>query len=342
MLIIAIGQKTNTEEKFRAKKYQENTLEKYRVKIKQLGETISELKSAQRNSAATENVSHQILNSLSAHVAILDKHGIIIETNQAWRNFALSNGLQGVPDSININYLQICDTASGQFSEQASEAAAGIRKVLGGQNKYFSLDYQCHSPNKKRWFYMRVVRLTGSGENCVVVVHENITQIKEIEVMLRLRTEELTSKAQKLEDANTAFRILLKQREEDKSELEQNVMRNTRELILPYVDRAKLNQSSCFCNHSSQQQVLLDIVERRLKEILSPLLNRLSHLELNLTPKEIQIASLIKEGYSNKEIAKILFLSIATIQFHRRNIRRKTGLINSKSNLSTYLLSLVK
>ena len=78
MLIIAIGQKTNTEEKFRAKKYQENTLEKYRVKIKQLGETISELKSAQRNSAATENVSHQILNSLSAHVAILDKHGTII------------------------------------------------------------------------------------------------------------------------------------------------------------------------------------------------------------------------------------------------------------------------
>ena len=271
-------------------------MEKYLVKIKQLEETISEFKSAQKNSVATEYVSHQILNSLSAHVAILDKHGIIIETNQAWRNFALSNGLQGVPDSININYLQICDTASGQFSEQASEAAAGIRKVLGGQNKYFSLDYQCHSPNKKRWFYMRVVRLIGSGKKCVVVAHENITQIKEIEVMLRLRTEELTSKAQKLEDTNTAFRILLKQREEDKSELEQNVMRNTRELILPYVDRAKINQSSCCCDHSSQQQALLDIVENRIKEIVSPFLNRLSHLELNLTPRELQIASFIREG----------------------------------------------
>jgi len=317
-------------------------LEKYRVKIKQLEETILEFKSAQKNSVATEYVSHQILNSLSAHVAILDKHGIIIETNQAWRNFALSNGLQGVPDSININYLQICDTASGQFSEQASEAAAGIRKVLGGQNKYFSLDYQCHSPNKKRWFYMRVVRLIGSGKKCVVVAHENITPFKEIELVLRMRKEELTSKALKLEDTNTAFRILLKQREEDKSELEQNVRRNIRELILPYVDRAKLNQSSCFCNHSSQQQVLLDIVEKRLKEILSPLLNRLSHLELNLTARELQIASFIREGKSNKEIARILFLSIATIQFHRRNIRRKTGLINSKSNLRTYLLSLVK
>ena len=341
MLIVAIGQKTNAEEKFRSKIYQENTLEKFRVKIKQLEETISEFKSAQKNSVATEYVSHQILNSLSAHVAILDKHGIIIETNQAWRNFALSNGLQGVPDSININYLEICDTASGQFSEQASEAAAGIRKVLRGQNKYFSLDYQCHSPNKKRWFYMRVVRLIGSGKNCVVVVHENITQFKEIEVVLRLRTEELTSKAQKLEDTNTAFRILLKQREEDKSELEQNVLRNTRELILPYVDRAKLNQSSCCCDHSSQQQVLLDIVEKRIKEIVSPFLNRLSHLGLNLTPKELQIASFIREGNSNKEIARTLFLSIATIQFHRRNIRRKTGLTNSKSNLRTYLLSLV-
>ena len=58
MLIIAIGQKTNTEEKFRAKKYQENTLEKYRVKIKQLGETISELKSAQRNSEKSLQLNH--------------------------------------------------------------------------------------------------------------------------------------------------------------------------------------------------------------------------------------------------------------------------------------------
>ena len=189
---------------------------------------------------------------------------------------------------------------------------------------------------------MRVVRLIGSEKKCVVVVHENITQFKEIEVVLRLRKEELASKAQKLEDTNTALRILLKQREEDKSGLEQNVMRNTRELILPYVDRAKINQSSCCCDHSSQQQALLDIVENRIKEIVSPFLNRLSHLELNLTPRELQIASFIREGNSNKEIARILFLSIATIQFHRRNIRRKTGLINSKSNLRTYLLSLVK
>ena len=181
-------------------------MEKYRVKIKQLEETISEFKSAQKNSVATENVSHQLLNSLSAHVAILDQQGTIIETNQAWKKFALSNGLQGVPDSININYLQICDTSSGEFSEQGCEAAAGIRKVLEGQKNYFSLAYQCHSPNKKRWFYMRVVRLIGSGKKCVVVVHENITQFKEIEVVLRLRTEELTSKAQKLEDTNTAFK----------------------------------------------------------------------------------------------------------------------------------------
>ena len=210
---------------------------------------------------------------------------------------------------------------------------------MRGSFRIFSLDYQCHSPNKKRWFYLQVVRLIGSGKKCVVVAHENITPFKEIEEVLRTRKEELTSKAQKLEDTNAAFRILLKQREEDKSELEQNVRRNIRELILPYVDRAKLNQSSCFCNHSSQQQVLLDIVEQRLKEILSPLLNRLSHLELNLTPKELQISSFIREGNSNKEIARILFLSIATIQFHRRNIRRKVGLINSKSNLRTYLLS---
>jgi len=127
-------------------------LEKYRVKIKQLEETISEFKSAQKNSVATEYVSHQILNSLSAHVAILDQHGTIIETNQAWKKFALSNGLQGVPDSININYLQICDTASGEFSEQACEAAAGIRKVIEGQKKKFLLTTSVTLPTKNDGF----------------------------------------------------------------------------------------------------------------------------------------------------------------------------------------------
>ena len=242
---------------------------------------------------------------------------------------------------MNTNYLQICDTANGEFSEQACEAATGIRKVVEGQKEYFDLDYQCHSPNKKRCFYMRAVRLIGSRKKCVIVAHENITPFKEMEEVLRIRKEELTSKAQILEDTNAAFKVLLKQREEDKSELEQNVMRNIRELILPYVDRAKLNQSSCCCDHSSQQQVLLDIVEKRIKEIVSPFLNRLSHLGLNLTPKELQIASFIREGNSNKEIARTLFLSIATIQFHRRNIRRKSGLTNSKSNLRTYLITLV-
>ena len=51
--------------------------------------------------------------------------------------------------------------------------------------------------------------------------------------------ETLDIKSRTLEDVNTALRVLLKQREEDKSELEGNILSNVKELILPYVERLK-------------------------------------------------------------------------------------------------------
>ena len=174
---------------------------------------------------------------------------------------------------------------------------------------------------------MRATRLSDSGKLRIVISHENITALKKAE-------EALNFQRQDLEETNTALKVLLKQRENDKYELEENLVSNVKELILPYLDKlhhAKLDPREKAC---------LDIIESHLNEIVSPLLRKLSSKYLNLTPREIQVASLVKGGKATKEISQILFISENTVNFHRKGIRGKLGLKKKNTNLRSFLLSL--
>jgi DNA-binding CsgD family transcriptional regulator len=282
----------------------------------------------------TERYARTVFNSLSAHIAILNHNGLIIETNKAWKDFARANGLQIQWDSINSNYLQICDSAQGESSDNSEEVARGIRALIAGEIDEFVIDYPCHSPEEKRWFNMRAVRVTGRDPPQILVSHENITPLKMAEEALRQREHELEVKTQNLEDANAALKVLLKQRDEDKRELEEVFLRNIRELVLPNLEKVQQFVSG------SYGKTLLEIVESRLSNITSPFLQRLSNVQSLLTPQEIQVAVLIKEGKTSKEIAQILHVSLTTIQFHRRNLRNKLDLKRTKTNLRSHLLSL--
>ena len=275
-----------------------------------------------------------VMNSLSAHIAILNGNGIILETNRAWGNFARANQIRILPDCVGVNYLKICDSAQGDSSEGARDAAAGIRAVIGGEVREFVLDYPCHSPDVKRWFYMRATPLTGPGSSRAVVSHENITPLKLAEEALRMREIELEQQKQHLEEANIALKVLLERREKDKRELENKVLSNTKELIEPCMTMLKKTSLD------SQQKAYLDILESHLNEIISLFLHQLSYKNLNLTPQQIRVAGLVKDGKTTKEIAEILNISSYSVDFHRKSIREKLGLKNKGVNLRSYLLSL--
>jgi diguanylate cyclase (GGDEF)-like protein/PAS domain S-box-containing protein len=131
-----------------------------------------------------------ILNALPANIALLDAQGRIVSVNETWRRFAGANALLSPEYGVSLNYLEVCDGARGNNATEATQAAAGIRSVLAGTAKNFSLEYPCHSPTEHRWFLMTVTPLSNEQRNGAVVMHLNITVRRQTEAAhKRLNTE---------------------------------------------------------------------------------------------------------------------------------------------------------
>lgn len=137
-----------------------------------------------------------ILNALPAHIALLDAQGVIVSTNEVWRHFGRANAPLGPGDQIGVNYLQVCDSARGEDSSGAVEAAAGIRAVLDGSLGSFSLEYPCNSAGGQQWFLMTATPLTLGGSNGAVIMHLDITDRRQATDALRSSMEEFRSLAE--------------------------------------------------------------------------------------------------------------------------------------------------
>ncbi|HUH65794.1 MAG TPA: PAS domain S-box protein [Syntrophales bacterium] len=168
----------------------------------------------------------------------------------------------------------------------------------------------------------------------VVMSFLDITELKMAEEVLKKREQELQLKSQSLEEANTALKVLLKHREEDKATLEEQVLANVKKLVLPYLEKLKSPRLD------SSQRLHIEIIEAHLNDIVSPFLRNLSSAYLSLTPREIEVATLVKEGKTTKEITKLLNISTTAVDFHRKNLRSKFGIKSKKTNLRSFLTSL--
>jgi len=116
--------------------------------------------------------------ALLSHMCVLDNAGRIVAVNQAWVDFADHNGAHSAGHFVGINYLAMCDAATGDEAHDSKAVAAGIRAVMRGDMHEFTYEYPCHSPEEKRWFSARVTKFQGNDQH-VVVSHVNITRIQE-------------------------------------------------------------------------------------------------------------------------------------------------------------------
>jgi len=205
--------------------------------------------------------------------------------------------------------------------------------------------------NRRDWFYAeqpyrrkdgsimigkvairKVVKQDGATAYLEGIV-EDITERKHAEAALVQREKELRIKAQKMMEVNTTLNVLLNTMERDQEELKERFLTNIQKMVLPCLDRLKKSPLH------RQQLEIIQTAETHLMDIASPFAQRLTSSFLNLTKTEVQIAYLVKEGKTSKEIAELLNAKQRVIEFHRENIRLKLGLKNKKGRLAMLLRS---
>ena len=144
----------------------------------------------------------------------------------------------------------------------------------------------------------------------------------------------MQQKADSLEELNVALKVLLERREKEKDSIEHNVLLNIRNLITPLLNRLEKARGL------DEVATLSEILKKHFSELTLSFSRTIAGKGLTMTAMEIQVAKLIQEGKSSREIAATFHITPKAVAFHRNNIRRKLGLTHQKINLQTYLKSL--
>ena len=186
---------------------------------------------------------------------------------------------------------------------------------------------------KTKWMDVAITLIDYEKKSATLGTAYDTTERKQAQELLIERERQLEHQSRNLAEVNTALKVLLKSMEDDSIDLKEKMLTNVKRLVLPYLEKLKMG------NLTPQKRVYLENIENNLKNIISPFTQNLSSKHYDLTPTEIQVAALIKEGKTTKDIANMLNKSPHAINFHRNNIRKKIGLQNKKTNLRSYLLS---
>ena len=218
-----------------------------------------------------------------------------------------------------------------------------IRKVLLGEESMF--EGMLFKPDGKigQMLSHYIPHTVEDEVKGFFVLATDITKIKQAEA--RARAAEKTAEVQVgmiqqlknySKDLDTTLSTLIKHKEDiahsDKIALSQEIEK----LIVPFMRELRKNTSTV------KQEKLISVIETNMQQLVSSYgkTKEFSTRTRKLTPKETQIASLIRQGISSKEIASTLSLSLDTINNHRKNIRKKLGLESRSENLQSWLDSL--
>jgi PAS domain S-box-containing protein len=154
--------------------------------LREAQEKLQRSEAAQRDLATRQMA---ILNAVPAQIALLDPRGAIISSNDSWKQFAAASDLQGPDFGVGDNYLEICGRVTSESCKEAHAIATGIRAVLRGETRSFSIEYPRHSPAEHRWFRLVATPLNENHRAGAVVMHIDITDAKKNEERLRLITD---------------------------------------------------------------------------------------------------------------------------------------------------------
>jgi PAS domain S-box-containing protein len=297
-----------------------------------------------------------LLENCSDPILLADEHGNLVEANR------MAEGLLGYSreELLQMHYTKIHpvreqERTAAAYRDIATKGQGGLhdgailrkdgtvipvditatvieydhRKVLQASFR----DISMHKNTKEvleRLVRERTAELSEKNRQLA----EEVKEHKRTEVALRNKTKQMQLNSNKLQELNTALKVLLKQREEDKRDLEEKVLANVEELLIPYLEELKKGRMD------ARSEMQVSILEANLNNIISPFTHRLSSKYSGFTPREIQVANLIRQGRSTKDIARYVGVSESAINLYRHNIRNKLGLVSRKINLRAHLMTL--
>jgi PAS domain S-box-containing protein len=279
---------------------------------------ITERKRADWMLRASEERHRLILGTAMDGFWLVDTQGHLLEVNEAYCR------MSGYSEQELLT-MSISDLDA---AELPVETASHIQKVISeGEDRFESV----HRRKDGSTFNVEVsVQFKPIEGGRIVGFMRDITARRKTEKNLRESEERLRVRSQELEEMNSALKVLLKQREQDKKEIEEKVQTNVKQLVLPYIEKLKKRKLG-------EDAAYLNIIEANLHGVISSLATTTSVKLYRLTPQELLVANLIKDGRQDKDISEMLSSSINTIKAHRRNIRKKLGLTKEKTNLRTFL-----
>ncbi len=285
----------------------------------------SERKKAELALKESENRYRTVFDNSGTSMIIVENDGTIVFAN---KEFEKLTGYPKKEIENKKNWIDFIVTGyHDEIEESNKKQKKSRRDSLGNTEAHFIT-----RDKEIRDVIVTKAQISTSGRNVISLL--DITERKQAETELKKREYELQLKSSSLEEANTALKVLLQHRDEDRKAMEEKVISNVKKLVLPYVDKIKtlkLNEN---------QLTHIQIIEDHLKDIISPFLRNLTTEHFDLTPREIQIATLVKDGKTTKEMTNLLNISATAVDFHRKNIRLKLGIKKKKANLRSFLLSM--
>jgi len=311
---------------------------------------VSERRRAEKALQMSQRKLSTILEQIPDGVGVINRDGEFILSNSALRAYIPSTMPSTDPEQK--KRFQSWDADCRPLLPDQWPGARALRGEIVSPGIEFQYT---DNEGSDVWMLVSAVpyRSEDDDENVgAIAVFKNITDLKKTEQKLRqlnetleqkvaertrlieTRSKQLQALAVELKEANAALKVLLKQRDQDKIELEEKVLVNVNQLIIPYLGKLKRRKLD------AKQKAYTEILESNLNEIVSPLARNLSSKFLRLSHTELEVASLVEQGQTTKQIAETMNLAESTIDFHRNNIRSKLGVKNKKIGLRTYLASI--
>jgi PAS domain S-box-containing protein len=306
----------------------EDSLMAAKATYKELEQEVKELRKEvrERKRAEKENKYRELADLLPQTVFEIDKKGNLTFAN---RHGFETSGYTQEDLSNGLNALKLFIPA------HRDRVRKNIRKVLSGKkspgNEYTAL--RKDGSTFPAIVYSSAIIRKGKSVGLRGILID-ITERKQALAQMKEKEGALKAKKQELQEVNAALRVLLKGRDRDRAEFEEKVLSNVKELVTPYIGKLQKTRLD------TRQATYVRILESNLSDIVSPFVRQLSSRYSALTPTEIQVAQLIREGQNTRQIAELLNSSKRTIESHRQSIRIKLGIKDTKANLRSHLSSI--